>query len=92
MYAHAAISLLPSIKQNILIAHKVSQDSTCLILKYSEELGYGRIMDERQLRLLIKIFHYTHSLAIGFIQWTLLFDLGQLHVNLLTDHCHGIPS
>lgn len=64
----------------------------CLIWQYHEEHGYGKIMDKRQLSLLIKTFHYTHSLAIGFIQWTLLFDLGQLHVNLLTNHCHGIPS
>lgn len=49
-------------------------------------------MDKRLLSLLIKTFHYTHSLAIGFIQWTLLFDLGQLHVDLLTDDSHGVPS
>lgn len=38
------------------------------------------------------MFVHTHSLAIGFIQWTLLFDLGQLHVHLLTDHRHRITS
>lgn len=37
-------------------------------------------------------FHQTHSLAVGFIQRTLLFDLGQLHVNLLANHGHGISS
>lgn len=42
--------------------------------------------------VLIKTFHYTHSLAVGFIEWTLLLDLGKLHVNLLTDHRHGISS
>lgn len=72
-----------------LISYK---DSTCLIWEYPRKLGYGRIMDERQLNSLTETLHYTHSLAIGFIQWTLLLDLGQLHVNLLADHCHGIPS
>lgn len=34
----------------------------------------------------------TYSLAVGFIQRTLLLDLCQLHVDLLADHCHGVPT
>ena len=35
---------------------------------------------------------YTYGLAVGFIERTLLFNFGQLHVDLLTYYSHGVSS
>ena len=35
---------------------------------------------------------YTYSLAIGFIERTLLFYFSQLHVDLLTYYSHGVSA
>lgn len=35
---------------------------------------------------------HTYSLAISLVEWALLFDLGQLHVDLLADHSHGVST
>lgn len=44
-----------------------------------------------RLAIAMKLDH-THSLPIGFIQRTLLLDLGQLHVDLLTNDSHRVSS
>lgn len=35
---------------------------------------------------------YTYSLAISLVEWTLLFDLSQLHIDLLADHSHRVST
>lgn len=34
----------------------------------------------------------TYSLAIGLIEGTLLFNLGQFHIHLLTDNSHRVST
>lgn len=54
--------------------------------------GCGQVAAGLWIGLVAVTAQGTHRLPVGLVEGTLLFDLGQLHVHLLTDHCHGVPT